>query len=122
MAKSNVVKLKIDQEVKGKENVDELTVSLKSLKEATVNIQKTSKIIDTRALADTLDTVNNAVSKVTSVMSDLSAAYAVQEQAEIQLATVMKQRMSASEADIQAIKRPVRKGVNTLCRTFVSSA
>ena len=66
MAKSNVVKLKIDQEVKGKENVDELTVSLKSLKEATANIQKTSKIIDTRAFADALDTVNNAVSKVTS--------------------------------------------------------
>ena len=104
MAKSNVVKLKIDQEVKGKENVDELTVSLKSLKEATANIQKTSKIIDTRAFADALDTVNNAVSKVTSVMSDLSAAYAVQEQAEVQLATVMRERMSASEADIQAIK------------------
>ncbi len=33
MAKKNVVKLKIDQEVKGKENVDELTVSLNSLKE-----------------------------------------------------------------------------------------
>lgn len=104
MAKRNVVKLKIDQEVKGKENVDELTVSLNSLKEATVNIQKTSKIIDTRAFADALDTVNNAVSKVTSVMSNLSAAYAVQEQAEIQLATVMRERMSASEADIQAIK------------------
>ena len=66
--------------------------------------QKTSKIIDTRAFADALDTVNNAMSKVTSVMSDLSAAYAVQEQAEIQLAMVMRERMSASEADIQAIK------------------
>ena len=48
--------------------------------------------------------VKESISAVNAAVQDLSAAYAVQQQAETQLATVMRERMSATESDVQAIK------------------
>lgn len=51
-----------------------------------------------------IDSVTRTISDLQSVMGELSEAYAVQIEAETKLQTVMQQRMSASEADIQSIK------------------
>lgn len=48
--------------------------------------------------------VKDAVSELNSVVLDLSAAYQIQAQVETQLATVMRERMNATDKDIQAIK------------------
>lgn len=46
----------------------------------------------------------DAIKEMGSVMTELSKAFAVQVEAETKLATVMRQRMSATEQDIQSIK------------------
>ena len=52
--------------------------------------------------------VAQSIQQLQSVVKDLTDAYAVQEQAETQLATVMKQRMSATDSDIQKIKEHIK--------------
>ncbi|MDE6383883.1 MAG: hypothetical protein K2K79_05990 [Paramuribaculum sp.] len=47
-----------------------------------------------------LNAVKDAVSELNSVVQDLSAAYQVQAQVETQLATVMRERMNATDMDI----------------------
>lgn len=56
------------------------------------------------SIAVGIDSVTHTISDLQSVMGELSDAYAVQIEAETKLQTVMQQRMSASEADIQSIK------------------
>lgn len=51
-----------------------------------------------------LDGVSNAVNTISSTVANLASAYAVQEEAERKLSTVMQQRMSASAEEIQSIK------------------
>ena len=56
------------------------------------------------AIATGIDAAQRSLTQLQSSLKDLSDAYAVQEMAETRLATVMAQRMGASEADIQGIK------------------
>lgn len=56
------------------------------------------------AIALGLDSLNATINQLTSAVSDLCGAYAVQEQAETQLETVMRQRMQATDEQIQSIK------------------
>lgn len=101
---ANTINIKINQEVNGKNKVDELSVSLKNLKETINNVQNASKAIDATALIVAADAINSAVSGMVSTMQDLAGAYQIQQQAETQLATVMRQRMDATDKDIQKIK------------------
>ena len=55
-------------------------------------------------LSKAIDSVNTTINQLSSAVKDLCGAYAVQEQAETQLETVMRQRMSATEEQIQSIK------------------
>ena len=101
---ANTINIKINQEVNGKNKVDELGVSLKKLKETINNVQSAAKAIDITTLIVAADAVNSAVTSMVSTMQDLAGAYQIQQQAETQLATVMKQRMDATDKDIQKIK------------------
>lgn len=62
------------------------------------------RFITFAAVSTSLNSIAGMVSSLKSVMGDLSSAYAVQETAETKLMTVMRQRMGASDAEIQSIK------------------
>ena len=61
-------------------------------------------VINFAALATGIDAAQRSFSQLQSGMKDLADAYAVQEVAETKLATVMQQRMGATDAEIQSIK------------------
>lgn len=61
-------------------------------------------LVNMSAIALGLDSLNATINQLTSAVSDLCGAYAVQEQAETQLETVMRQRMRATDEQIQSIK------------------
>lgn len=63
-----------------------------------------SSAINFAALATGLDSVSRTVSDVQAAFKNLTDAYAVQETAERKLETVMRQRMGATDAEIQSIK------------------
>lgn len=62
------------------------------------------KAINFAALATGIDAVQRSFGQLQGQMQDLADAYAVQEVAETKLATVMQQRMGATDAEIQSIK------------------
>ena len=66
--------------------------------------QLKGNVINFAALATGIDAAQRSFSQLQSGMKDLADAYAVQEVAETKLATVMRQRMSATDAEIQSIK------------------
>lgn len=63
-----------------------------------------TRLINFNEASRALDNAAQAVEGINSVIQDLAAAYQVQEEAELKLAVVMRQRMQATEEDIQAIK------------------
>lgn len=54
--------------------------------------------------AQAVDVLQNSISELQGIMNDLTAAYQVQLVAETQLETIMRQRMSSTDAEIQSIK------------------
>ena len=66
--------------------------------------QLKGNVINFAALATGIDAAQRSFSQLQSGMKDLTDAYAVQEVAETKLATVMQQRMGATDAEIQSIK------------------
>lgn len=78
----------------------------KKLAEASVTqAQKLTSELSRAATTTTVFTaVSDAIRQFNSAVSELSAAYSVQVQAETQLQTVMQQRMDATVEDVQAIK------------------
>lgn len=66
--------------------------------------QLKGNVINFAALATGIDAAQRSFSQLHSGMKDLADAYAVQEVAETKLATVMQQRMGATDAEIQSIK------------------
>ena len=88
---------------------DEVTNPLKRMQN---QLEKTSggfndmaiKIMGVNQAVQLVTTAVNGFKKACAVMDELTATYNVQAEQEIKLATVMKQRMNATEADIQAIK------------------
>lgn len=66
--------------------------------------QLKGNVINFAALATGIDAAQRSFSQLQSGMKDLADAYAVQEVAETKLATVMQQRMGATDAEIRSIK------------------
>lgn len=66
--------------------------------------QLNNSAINFAAVATGIESVAQSLSKLQEGMKDLADAYAVQEVAETKLATVMRQRMSATDEEIQSIK------------------
>lgn len=56
------------------------------------------------AVASTLQSLQSSITGIMGVMKEMTDAYAVQEEAELKLQTVMKQRMNATSADVDGIK------------------
>lgn len=63
------------------------------------------KIIDFAAISTGLDQFQRSISQVQGIMKGLSDAYQIQKVASRQLETVMRQRMNATEAQINSIKQ-----------------
>lgn len=61
-------------------------------------------IFNVAAWCTTMDSISNSVRQLQSACKSLTDAYAVQKQAETQLETVMRQRMNATDEQIQSIK------------------
>lgn len=108
MANSSAISLTL--KVKGDySNIKELVSHVgdlqKALRDGLQPAEELKKsLINFNQLAQSFQTASDAVSQLNSMVQDLSAAYAVQEEAETKLDVVMKQRMNATTEEIQAIK------------------
>lgn len=103
------VKFNVQINVNGKENVATTTTDIKTFAaefaKAKSEVENASRSFAN--MADILITVQSslaALRRVTDVLADMSAAYNTQIEAETRLATVMRQRMDATDEDIQAMK------------------
>lgn len=77
----------------------------KVLSETVTEAQKlNSRAINFAAIATGIDQAQQSIAQLQNFMKGLTDAYQIQETAEKQLETVMRQRMGASADDIQAIK------------------
>lgn len=107
MADSTIsIGFKIDDKAGG---LKQLTVDAEALRRAmrgaVVETQGLrAPLVNVAAFSASFDAVTGFVSDLTKACRDLSAAYAVQEEAERKIAVVMQQRMNATEGEIQAIK------------------
>lgn len=87
----------------------QLTVDAESFRKAMSAVVKEAEklkkpFVNFAAFATCLDSVGKSLTDLQNICKDLSNAYAVQIQAETQLQTVMRQRMSATDEEIQSIK------------------
>lgn len=87
----------------------DLTKDAEGLKKAMAGVitegqQLKGNVINFAALATGIDAAQRSFGQLQGAMQELADAYAVQETAEKKLETVMRQRMGASEDDIQSIK------------------
>lgn len=107
------VDIRINVETTGEGKISALTLSTEDLERATKAVSRAisgakdpfkEHALVSSSVKNTLDGLDQAMNSITAITSELTAAYTVQIQAETQLATVMRERMAASEADIQAIK------------------
>lgn len=75
----------------------------------TENVKVTQKLVDKTlhfsAAANVISQAQSCLSSLNNTIKGLTDAYQVQKVAETQLETVMRQRMNATEGDIDAIKR-----------------
>ena len=106
---ANTVNFKIQLEVDGQQRVVNATADIGNLvKEVGVAEKAANRF--SNAFADlanvsmALDGVTNTIGQMQRSLQELSNAYAVQEQNEKRLETVMRERMNASAADIQQMK------------------
>ena len=86
-----------------------LTKDAEGLKKAMSGVitegqQLKGNVINFAALATGIDAAQRSFNQLQGAMQGLADAYAVQEVAETKLSTVMRQRMGATEAEIQSIK------------------
>lgn len=108
MAANNTISIgfKIDDVAGG---LKQLTVDAESFRKAIQGTVKEAEklkkpFVNFAALATGIDSVSKTLTDFQNICKDLSGAYAIQIQAETQLQTVMRQRMSATEEEIQSIK------------------
>lgn len=83
-------------------SADDLNKGIRAVKEETDRLN--SKIVNAAQLGQIFDSVQQSMAQLMSVCHDLTRAYQVQLVAETQLQTVMRQRMSATDEEIQSIK------------------
>ena len=83
-------------------NADDLR---KVLSATTTTADKLAKKFkDFAAFSTSLNNISGALSGLQGILGELTTAYAVQETAETKLMTVMRQRMGATDEEIQSIK------------------
>ena len=92
----------------GADGLNTLTVKAGDLRKAVeATVKETQRLKDKTesfaSLSVGIDSITRTIGDLQRVMGKLSDAYAVQIEAETKLQTVMRERMSASEADIQSI-------------------
>ena len=107
MAKT--VNFKIQLEVDGQQRVVNATADIGNLKKELGAAEKSvSRFTDEFAhmanVSMTIDGLTNTIGQMQRGLQEMSNAYAVQEQNEKRLETVMRERMDASAADIQQMK------------------
>lgn len=106
---ANTVNFKIRLDVDGQQQVVNATADISNLSKETAAAEKAANRF-TRAFSDmanvsmALDGLTNTIGQMQRSLQELSNAYAVQEQNEKRLETVMRERMNASAADIQQMK------------------
>ncbi len=93
----------------GKDGFKKLTMDAAELRKVMLGTVKeaqtmTRKLKDLGQVSIGLDAITGALGSLGGAVKSLSDAYAVQVEAETKLETVMRQRMSATEGEIQAIK------------------
>ena len=100
------ITFKLDGDAKSIKDLAKDAEGLKKVITSTVSEAQQLKgnVINFAALATGLDAAQRSFSQLQAGMKNLADAYAVQEVAETKLATVMQQRMGATDAEIQSIK------------------
>lgn len=83
-------------------SAEQLDKALEGVTRRSVNARK--NMLQMASVTVVVDGVASAVAALQGAMADLSAAYRVQVEAETKLETVMRQRMAATDAQIQRIK------------------
>lgn len=66
--------------------------------------QLNSSLINFAQLSQSFDAIGQSVRQLDGVVQSLASAYAVQQEAEVKLQTVMEQRMGATQSEIQGVK------------------
>ena len=107
---SKEIKFNVRLNVDGKEQLTTATTSIAEMKRAVEETEdRTNKLKETlqeySQVSTAIQNVVRGLQQLTGVLREYSAANAVQVEVETKLATVMRQRMEASEADIDAIKQ-----------------
>ncbi|MBQ8463015.1 MAG: hypothetical protein IJ544_02740 [Prevotella sp.] len=106
---ANTVNFKIQLEVDGQQRVVNATADIGNLKKELGAAEKAASrfsnaFADLANVSMALDGVTNTIGQMQRGLQELTNAYAVQEQNEKRLETVMRERMDASAADIQQMK------------------
>ena len=83
-------------------NAEELGRAVRDVQDEAQNARR--EIIKWAETSQALDVMQNAISELQGVMTDLTSAYQVQLVAETQLQTIMRQRMGANDEMIQSVK------------------
>lgn len=101
------ITFKLEGDGKGFKELAKDAEGLKSVITSTVTEAEQLKgnVINFAALATGLNAAQRSFVQLQSAMSDLAGTYAVQEANETKLATVMRQRMGATDAEIESIKQ-----------------
>lgn len=104
------VKFNIRLTIDGKEQVVTASTNVKALaKELGIAADQSTRFRDTllriNQATQSFQNVFSGLQQLTGVMQEYTRANAVQQEAEVKLATVMRQRMQATEGDIDSIKK-----------------
>ena len=109
MAGKNTISItfKLEGDGKGFKDLAKDAEGLKSVITATAveAEQLKGNVINFAAIATVVNSAQRSFGQLQSAMGDLAGAYAVQEANETKLATVMRQRMGATDAEIESIKQ-----------------
>lgn len=107
---SKEIKFNVRLNVDGKEqlvtaatSIEEIKCAVEATKSSTDKLR--DSLINFSQVSVSMQNVISGLQQLTGVLREYSAANAVQVEVETKLATVMRQRMEASEADIAAIKQ-----------------
>lgn len=106
MAKETNIRFKVDMVVDGRKQAAELGMELGNLESvmeavSTVTKKTTASIA---AVMTKMEYAVNAIGRLQATMRTLTDTYAIQQEAETQLATAMRNTMGATDSQIQAIK------------------
>lgn len=83
-------------------DAEELGRAVRSVQDESEKAKRT--IISWSEVSQAFNVLQNAIGELQGVMTDLTSAYQVQLVAETQLQTIMRQRMEATDAEVQSIK------------------